>query len=158
MSSAAMLLRDFVIRTKMPRKSINDLLHIVKKFDEDSIAKLPKDSRKFLSKPKTSLKFQVQDMPPGEYVYFGIDFNLKRQDIQNELSEESEIKMTVNIDGKPLYSTSRIEFWPILGRVKCKVVQKLNMNSQQWRIEDIKHKMYLLPRKQSTFVAIKLQH
>ncbi|KAK7583758.1 hypothetical protein V9T40_004721 [Parthenolecanium corni] len=106
---------------KMPRKSVTDLLHIVKKFDDDSIAKLPKDSRKFLNMPKTPQKFEVQDMAPGNFVYFGIDFNLKRRDIENELLEESEIKLTINIDGKPLFSNSKVEFWLILGRVKHKV-------------------------------------
>lgn len=75
---------------------------------------LPKDSRTLLNTPhKTSVKI----LDSGEYCHLGL-----KKILINILPLYPEItgtiKMCFNVDGLPLFKSSNLQFWPILGLIK----------------------------------------
>lgn len=51
----------------------------------------------------------------GKFWYNGVE-NCIRKVIQ-KVNENQTIYLTINIDGLPIYKSSGIQFWPILGRI-----------------------------------------
>lgn len=76
---------------------------------------LPKDAQTLLG---TQTKVPKVNICNGEYYHFGLVKGL-----QNILSRISSIPKTLavqfNIDGIPLFKSSRTQFWPILATVYC---------------------------------------
>lgn len=75
---------------------------------------LPKDSRTLLNTPH---KIPVKSLDSGEYCHFGL-----KKMLSNILPLHPEItgtiKMSFNVDGLPLFKSSNLQFWPILGLIK----------------------------------------
>lgn len=74
---------------------------------------LPK-SAKTLLKCATKATSKVVSCTGGKFVYFGIESSLKSLLLQ----PQSDIKLTINIDGLPISKSSGTSFWPILARSK----------------------------------------
>lgn len=79
---------------------------------------LPKDARTLLG---TQKKVTVVKICNGEYYHFGVVNGL--QNILGRISNFSEnlktLALQFNIDGIPLFKSSRTQFWPILATVDC---------------------------------------
>lgn len=79
---------------------------------------LPLDSRTLL---KTPIRFVTKPLENGDYCHFGLIKAL------NEFLEfcpkfsESELKIAFNVDGLPLFHSSSVQLWPILGLIKNKM-------------------------------------
>ena len=58
----------------------------------------------------------VQLDPETDFVYFGIKWQLEKT-INPDLHKDNKIFLKFNIDGLPLFSSSKVEFWPILGQI-----------------------------------------
>lgn len=71
-----------------------------------------KDSRTLQGTPKS---VSVVDRSGGQYKYFGIEHGLKTLHQQSALLEdEDNLSLLVNVDGIPLFKSSKTQFWPVL--------------------------------------------
>lgn len=77
---------------------------------------LPKDARTLL---KTEAKFSIGRKCVGLYYYIGILSSFKEKLHQAFQSFENgcTFKLQINIDGLPLFKSSGIQVWPIIGRL-----------------------------------------
>ncbi|XP_065672056.1 uncharacterized protein LOC136089890 [Hydra vulgaris] len=74
---------------------------------------LPQDARTLLSSLKT---IKTQSKSVGEYVYFGIKTEFIRVlSYWTVKSDFLTINLLINIDGLPLFLSSIVQLWPILG-------------------------------------------
>lgn len=91
------------------RESVNLLLRILREQGHE----LPKDARTLLQTPRFVL---TTNKCGGQYAYFGIASCLRKilSDNTDFAKKNDSIKMTVNVDGIPLYKSSNDQFWPIL--------------------------------------------
>lgn len=89
--------------------ALNDLLaKLNKNFPE---LHLPKDSRTIMSTPQKKVTL-LEDGHGGSYWHYGLEKALRS--CLNNCGKITEVKINVNIDGLPLYRSSKMEFWPIL--------------------------------------------
>ena len=91
---------------------MSDLLKILREFG----ISLPKTkSALFRNKQddKTEL-FITRIVSPGKYLHFGIEKCINRYET-NFISDFEENSCHFNVDGLPLYKSSRTSIWPILG-------------------------------------------
>lgn len=90
--------------------ALTALLSILRFYHPD----LPKDARTIL---KTNTQYTIQNKVGGQYHYFGILSSIKRtlSQITDSLADCFTLKLQINIDGLPLFKSSRIQLWPILG-------------------------------------------
>lgn len=74
---------------------------------------LPTDVRALRPKP---LPVKFHRVEPGRFAYFGIQSTLNIPGTELFDPKMSSIHLTINIDGLPLFRSSGISLWPILGR------------------------------------------
>lgn len=96
-------------RKKVPHSVINDLFISLSPLHPS----LPLNSRTLLRTPRYNIGFKKLDT--GDLCYFGIGEYLKRF---LSISDVDIIRLSFNIDGLPLYHSSSIQFWPILGLIR----------------------------------------
>lgn len=92
--------------------ALKDLMKIVNKrfVDKDASSSiLPEDPRTLLKTPQTISLIPLND---GEYWHYGLKKCLEK--IFGKLDKPITISVTINIDGLPLFKSSKNEFWPIL--------------------------------------------
>ncbi|XP_076876019.1 uncharacterized protein LOC143525682 isoform X1 [Brachyhypopomus gauderio] len=75
---------------------------------------LPKDARTIL---RTKTNYSVKEMCSGLYHYFGIVAALQKTlyKWKSTLANGTCLRLQVNIDGLPLFKSSKMQLWPILG-------------------------------------------
>lgn len=74
---------------------------------------VPKDCRTLLKTPTFSSS--IVNIPPGEYIHFGIEKGILHIMHQSMLSQNLDVlPLMINIDGLPLCKSSNSQFWPIL--------------------------------------------
>lgn len=90
--------------------ALTALLSILRYYHPD----LPKDARTIL---KTNTQYTIQNKFGGQYHYFGILSSIKRtlSQICDSLVDCFTLKLQINIDGLPLFKSTGIQLWPILG-------------------------------------------
>lgn len=89
---------------------MDDLLGLLREIN----IPVPKVTKTLAKMPKSLVR--PTDMPPGKFVYFGIQNMLTK--INNpSLRDASEIVITVSSDGIPLYKSSKSQLIPITGHV-----------------------------------------
>lgn len=74
-----------------------------------------KDSRGLLKTPRN---LKIPELCGGKFWYAGIKKSLQRLFVN--LKETIEIKLDFNIDGLPLFNSSKVTFWPILASIDGK--------------------------------------
>lgn len=110
-------LREWALECNIQQIHLDKLLKILR---VRLIPELPKSSKTFLK--TASIPHAISNIVDnngkfsGEYVYFGIANGLKKC-INPVLHESGEILLQFNVDGLPIFSSSKEQFWPIL----CKV-------------------------------------
>lgn len=107
-------LRDWAVQYKISQAALNNLLKILIPLH----SKLPLDSRTLL---KTTLYMPTQQLEKGELCYMGISQTLKQfvsRCSLSQLGRNNIINISFNIDGLPLFKSSNIQLWPILGLIK----------------------------------------
>jgi len=103
---------DIGLYNKIPQIALNNLLKILNFFH----TKLPLHSRTLL---KTNLSMLSRKLERRELCYMGLLQPLKqfvswcKSQLQN-----NEIDISFNINGHPLFKSSNIQLWPILGLIK----------------------------------------
>lgn len=96
-------------RHNITQTALSDLLKILVSV---GLNWLPTDARTLVRTPRN---IQIDNVANGKMWYQGIETNLRR--IFHNLSENLEIQLNFNIDGLPLFKSSRYEFWPILANI-----------------------------------------
>ncbi|KAK3107380.1 hypothetical protein FSP39_013310 [Pinctada imbricata] len=102
-------LAEWATRNKCSRSALNELLDIFRKQGH----RLPKDARTLLKTPRL---IETENKCGGEYIYFGIESGLLKLFSQNEayFSNVTEMALSFNIDGVPLFKSTNMQLWPIL--------------------------------------------
>jgi hypothetical protein len=75
---------------------------------------LPKDARTLLGTVNVT---GIRNVAGGEYYHFGLKSAIVPQILSGCLSANTCISVQVNIDGLPLFKSSNVQFWPILGMI-----------------------------------------
>ena len=104
-------LANWALSNGLSHSAINGLLEVLRTNVDNDI---PKDSRTILKTPR---EVSYCKKCGGEYIYLGIKEGILRQpNIQFFIGEK--ISLKVNIDGLPLFKSSGMEVWPILGMIE----------------------------------------
>lgn len=113
-------LRSIFSKHECTREFKNDILKFMKNLSPATQGVLPSDCRS-LRPPLIQHKFD-NTVKPGCLVYFGISnvLNWAKIDLYN--SKSTTVNLSINIDGLPLYQSSGVSFWPILGSIEDKPV------------------------------------
>lgn len=110
-------LRRWALKSKISDLSLDLLLQILKPYHPE----LPL-SAKTLLKQESKLCTLIQKFNPenpadnSEYIYLGITKQLQKI-INVPLHKEKIFKLQFNMDGIPIFKSSSMEFWPILGHI-----------------------------------------
>ncbi|KZR98133.1 Uncharacterized protein APZ42_006587, partial [Daphnia magna] len=107
-------LGQWVVESNFQRVHVGKLLKCIRIHLDLSF--FPRDYRTLL---KTQRKVILKAMPPGHYFHFGLIKYLF--EFLSSLSPQQIplcIELCVNVDGIPLYKSSRSQFWPILGLLR----------------------------------------
>lgn len=112
-------LRMWVLNHNITRRSVNDLLRILRGI---GLNWLSMDSRTLCKTPRST---NVIAMAGGQYWYNGIGTNIRLlfEDIKCSLT----LELNINVDGVPLMNSSSTQFWPILANIHSKL--KINFIS-----------------------------
>lgn len=100
-----------------PNQSFADLSRLLE-FLQEFHPELPKSDKGLLPIPKhINKRFAIVNFDSeSKFSYFGIEWQLKRM-VDPVLHKDKIVYLKLNIDGLPLYKSSDIQFWPILGQV-----------------------------------------
>ncbi|XP_076313124.1 uncharacterized protein LOC143226245 [Tachypleus tridentatus] len=104
---------SWAAKHKITHRAPGDLLHILcKKYPS-----LPKDPRTLL---KTSTSITVKPIAGGLYHHFGISKGINQMLYPESIPGVKKLLLQINIDGLPLFKSSKLQFWPILGMLDHK--------------------------------------
>lgn len=84
---------------------------------------LPKDGRSLL---KTANRYVVEKLAGGSFYYFGILNSLGKtfETLSFKFPDRHVFKLQLNIDGLPLFRSSSLQFWPVLGILQDCVIKR----------------------------------
>lgn len=102
-------LRSWALDFNIQRRAVSALLKIL---IAAGFMYLPKDSRALLKTPRF---IDIESRAGGQYWHHGIENSLRK--IFAKLNTNIKIALNFNIDGLPLFKSSPIGFWPILGNI-----------------------------------------
>lgn len=101
-------IKNWALDFNISHAAVNSLLEILNKRISDV---LPKDARTLLDTNKEIL--HISDSAPGHYWHNGLIKCLKKI-YDNVSCLPHEISLNINVDGLPVFNSSRYQFWPIL--------------------------------------------
>ena len=97
------LLAEWAIDNNVSTTAVHSLFAVLKPFHPE----LPRDPRTLL---RTPTGYQIKNMTEGHYYHFGISSGIEC--IKRPIS--GIIQLQFNVDGLPLFKSSKLELWPIL--------------------------------------------
>ncbi|KAJ8018126.1 hypothetical protein HOLleu_44057 [Holothuria leucospilota] len=103
-------LSDWAVAFNIPHVALNGLLETLREYHPG----LPKDSRSVLH---TARFVDVQNLAGGSYYHFGIMKGVLSKLSKYSVVPKQHVTMQINIDGLPLFKSSSLQLWPILGMV-----------------------------------------
>ena len=110
-------LADWAVTQKISLTSLSSLLHILKEHFPDLLT----DPRTLL---KTKTEYAIASISGGEYQHFGLANGIKNKlHAHSDLFNLNLLKIQINIDGLPLFKSSSLQFWPILGMIEYERVK-----------------------------------
>jgi hypothetical protein len=96
---------------QIKHNALGHLLTILKPYHPN----LPKDARTLLN---TKCSYDIRDVAGGQYYHFGIARGIGEIcNLANVVDADTSISLQLNIDGLPIFKSSKTQFWPILGRI-----------------------------------------
>ncbi|KAL0842480.1 hypothetical protein ABMA28_014574 [Loxostege sticticalis] len=111
-------IRQWAVKCNIPQAHLHDLFSIVNK---RLPFVLPKDPRTLLK--TNALEICISSICSGHYWHNGLKIQLKN--ILEEIIEvPTQISLNINIDGLPIYNSSRHQLWPIL----CNIFELSNIS------------------------------
>jgi len=104
------LLAGWVNQYDVDYAAVNALLQILRHYHPD----LPRDRRTLVQTPRTT---SLKKLPTGgEYVHFGIKSGIEKSLKSGHVVNLSDtVQLQFNVDGLPLFKSSGVCLWPILG-------------------------------------------
>ncbi|XP_062549439.1 uncharacterized protein LOC134214008 [Armigeres subalbatus] len=102
-------IRYWALKTNQPHQSINMIMDIIRKKTDGKL--LPRSARSLLKTSRTATS-NIVDIAGGQYWYYGIRRCLA--DFFRDIDHPISISINVNIDGIPVYKSSKAQLWPIL--------------------------------------------
>lgn len=105
-------LRNWANSFRVSKRAIDGLLAILNSSEIDSLGQLPKNHRTLLGTP---VNIEIEEIAGGQLWYNGLEKCLIQ--IFSALDRNISISLNFNIDGLPLYNSSKISFWPILASI-----------------------------------------
>lgn len=100
------------VENQLPARATNQLLRFLKFNGHPSV---PLDSRTLVQTPKGR---DIILINPGQYIHFGLSTQLHNiLDQYNLPNIPNELVLDFNVDGVPIYKSSKLCFWPILTRI-----------------------------------------
>lgn len=105
-------LQKWAVRKKVAHSVTTDLLHVLHPVHPE----LPLSSKTLLNTP-TSITLKTE-LISGSYIHFGLNNYLQMLISKNNFIFLDDIEISFNIDGLPLFKSSSVQFWPILGLIK----------------------------------------
>jgi len=106
------LLQSWAVTNNLTRNAISELLKILK--THSCFKNFPSDTRTLLHTPTTTPTTAIGS---GQFVYIGIKLGLLSGISSTEKLFPDCFNLQFNIDGIPLFRSSNIQLWPILGNV-----------------------------------------
>lgn len=103
-------LADWATETKQTHRNVNALLSVLRKHGSH----LPKDARTLLSTPRSAT---LIDKCNGKYIYFGLETSILEHITQSP-NFRGDIEVVLNVDGVPIFKSSKLQFWPTLAAVQ----------------------------------------
>jgi len=103
-------LAEWAVKFNISQVSLKNLLEILKPYCKD----LPRDPRSLLSTPR---EYTIKSIGNGSYYHFGIKEHIVKAIQGGYTAQNSEVFISINIDGLPLYKSSKTQVWPILGMI-----------------------------------------
>ncbi|XP_031350255.1 uncharacterized protein LOC116178316 isoform X1 [Photinus pyralis] len=103
-------LTEWALKHKISHLALTDLLHVLSMHHPE----LPLDSRTLLATPTSTSICQLET---GQYCYFGITRSLSKL-VSFIKPFDDKIELSFNVDGIPLFKSSKLQLWPILGLIK----------------------------------------
>lgn len=100
-------LREWGIKHQIKHTAMKDLVNIL---NTDMRIMLPEDPRTLLRTPKEVVITRIGN--GGSYWHYGLEKCL--QCAFTDLKEPKTISLNINMDGLPIFKSSKVEFWPIL--------------------------------------------
>lgn len=104
-------LKEWFSNYPTSRQGGSDLLKILGRHGHE----VPKDYRTFMNTPS---RVDCRNLGGGTYIYFGIVNGLHKHLKEGKHFEDNNIDLSFNIDGVPLFKSTQLGFWPILGKYK----------------------------------------
>lgn len=102
-------LQRWALEYNISKRAVTALLKILISF---GMIWLPKDSRSLF---ETQRQLELKPLTNGKLWYNGVRRNLEM--IFANLNINLRISLCINMDGLPLFNSSKYQFWPILARV-----------------------------------------
>lgn len=102
-------IRTWSITYNITQRALSELLKILPTF---GVSWLPSDARTVLRTPQN---IELVESANGKLWYNGIRNNVQK--IFEGINEDLTVDLNFNIDGIPLYNSSKKEFWPILANI-----------------------------------------
>ncbi|XP_065680952.1 uncharacterized protein LOC136071690 [Hydra vulgaris] len=99
-------------KSNISQSNLKELLNILRRHGH---SELPKDGRSLL---KSSKVFTGDRKCGGTYAYFTIADGLNYFLNTNKDSQNTELSVAVNVNGLPLFKSSNLQLWPILGLIE----------------------------------------
>ncbi|XP_050301638.1 uncharacterized protein LOC126739865 isoform X1 [Anthonomus grandis grandis] len=97
------------LKHKISHSALTDLLHILSPYHPE----LPLSSRTLLATPNFT---DMNKLETGDLCYFGIENALKKIVLHSPIDRQ--LQICFNVDGIPLFRSSKLQLWPILGLIK----------------------------------------
>lgn len=102
-------LRRLAIDNNLTHAALNNILELI----NPAYPFLPRTARNLLRTPR---KLEIISFDNGQMFYYGIQKSLMRKLQNSGLNCKNSINLIINIDGLPIFKSSRTDLWPILGR------------------------------------------
>lgn len=128
-------LKEWVDSYRIATRAVNSLLAILNSVGIDS---LPKNYRTLMGTP---LDIEFSEIAGGQLWYNGLKKSLIH--IFSTLDCNICISLNFNIDGLPLYNSSKISFWPILASIHGMYFMRLPPPSKFDDSENVSHYFFL---------------
>lgn len=111
--SLTSFIKTWHVKHKITREASDDLLHGLHSITGYNI---PVTIRSIINTPRNNKN--VVDHESGKFIYYGIEKALLDRFIHIDvLKISSTLDLYINVDGLPIFKSSKSEFWPILGKV-----------------------------------------
>lgn len=101
-------MRKWAVENNIPQVALRSLMSLINTRVGDTT--LPRDPRTLLETPKIINIANIGDF--GQYWHHGLGTCLRR--IFWDIDEPKTISLNINMDGLPIFNSSKLEFWPIL--------------------------------------------